>query len=98
MVEKHLNPAFGIVDSCLFSDVTKRNTVIAFIRRKVYIPHLLDLRSFIVLKFIGISRQRFEILSLYKLEKFNTAGFFSLEQKIVVTLQQDSNFPVEVLQ
>lgn len=56
MAVEYLNTAFGIMDSGLFSDITVRNAIIALVRRKVYIAHLLHLRSFIVLKLIGISR------------------------------------------
>src|SRR5690554_7130738 len=48
MIVIDLHDAFGIMDQGLLADVPVRDTVIAFIRGKVDIAHLLDFRPSII--------------------------------------------------
>ena len=98
LVVESLHSAAREVDLGLFANIAIRNTVVAFIWRKVYIPHLLYFGPSIVLELVGCCRQRLEVLTFNTLGKLDSTGLLALEQQVVVTLQQLGDFTVEVFQ
>jgi len=65
LVMEYLDPAFGVMDQGLLTYIAVRHTVVALIRRKVNIPHLLDFGSPIVFQLVGQTRQGLEVLAFH---------------------------------
>src|SRR5690606_7955120 len=98
LIIEYLDPALGIMDGSLLPDIPVWNAIVAVIGRKVNISHFLNFSSFIVFQLIGYTRQFFKILSFNALKELDTAGFLTLEQKVIITLQKYADLFVEIFQ